>query len=617
MKLKVIAKKRQKPVESGGLKVVDIGTTKRPRKSRPKIKKTVRGESKVKQYVHEKEKRVNNPPVGLVTPESDRDLPAKNYSFDPHLDPQLVWSGKAENSDFGVDTVSLHRHERIDPLTIIGKILKKQDSEQQTLFPFFEKPENILPLRNAIEFYKHEQNWSNRLIAGDSLLVMNSLLEKEGMKGKVQMIYIDPPYGIKYGSNFQPFVNNKDVKDGRDEDLTQEPETVKAFRDTWELGIHSYLTYLRDRLLLAKELLHESGSIFVQISDENVHLVRNILDEVFGKENFVSVISFVKTSGMFPKLLPSINDFLIWYSKDKSKIKYRQLFVERLDQEHYDYVETEDGNVMKLYGAQIRGEEPIPNGRRLMLADSSSQGTSTNLQGYEFEGTTYYPTPGRQWSTTKVGMDKLAKEKRLYPKGNRLFYKRYIDDFPVVRLSNMWSDTQMGGWAKEERRIFVVQTPSKVLERCMLMTTDPSDLVFDPTCGSGTTSYVAEKWGRRWITCDTSRVAITLAKQRLMTASFEYYELAHPSEGVRSGFKYKSVPHVTLSSIAKQESAETEILYDQPHIDNTKTRITGPFTFEAVPSPTVKSLNTEYEKISEIDSSIARTADNRRQQNWR
>ena len=235
--------------------------TKTSTSKKSKKKTKISTESKIKQYIHEKEKRANNPPVGLVTPESDKDLSAKKYSFDHHLDPQLEWSGKVENSDFEVDTVSLHRHERIDPITIIGKVLKKQDSEQQTLFPFFEKPENILPLRDAIEFYKHDQNWSNRLIAGDSLLVMNSLLEKEGIEGKVQMIYLDPPYGIRYGSNFQPFVNKRDVKDGKDEDLSQEPETIKAFRDTWELGIHSYLTYLRDRLKLSRELLSESGSI--------------------------------------------------------------------------------------------------------------------------------------------------------------------------------------------------------------------------------------------------------------------------------------------------------------------------------------------------------------------
>ena len=271
-------------------------TSKTTQKTPTKNKKSTKTSSKVeiKQYIHEKEKRANNPPVGLVTPESDKDMPAKKYSFDPHLDPQLQWSGKIENSDFEVDTVSLHRHERIDPMTIIGKVLKKQVSEQQTLFPFFENPENILPLRDAIEFYKHDQNWSNRLIAGDSLLVMNSLLEKEGMEGQIQVIYIDPPYGIKYGSNFQPFINKRDVKDANDEDLTQEPETIKAFRDTWELGIHSYLTYLHDRLLLVKKLLTESGSCFVQISDQNLHHVRELMDEIFGSENFVATIIFRK-----------------------------------------------------------------------------------------------------------------------------------------------------------------------------------------------------------------------------------------------------------------------------------------------------------------------------------
>ncbi|MBM3911163.1 MAG: site-specific DNA-methyltransferase, partial [Thaumarchaeota archaeon] len=584
------------------------------------MKKTVRGESKVKQYVHEKEKRVNNPPVGLVTPESDRDLPAKNYSFDPHLDPQLIWSGKVENSDFGVDTVSLHRHERIDPITIIGRVLKKQDSEQQTLFPFFEKPENILPLREAIEFYKHDQNWSNRLIAGDSLLVMNSLLEKEGMAGKVQMIYIDPPYGIKYGSNFQPFVNKRDVRDGKDEDLTQEPEMIKAFRDTWELEIHSYLSYLRDRLLLAKELLTESGSCFVQISDENVHFVKLLMEEIFGKDNFVSIITFEKTTSFDTKTLASISDYLIWFAKNKPKMKYHQLFKDKSvggeKSTNYDWIELVNGQCRRLSKEEIEKPWLIPKEAKIFaVGDVRSSGFSEGgSYEFEFEGKTYTPSANRHWTTSKEGMENLKKKNRLIVSGNTLMYKRYLHDFPVYEITNHWDDVRP---SFQQNKIYVVQTVEKVLERCILMTTDPADLVFDPTCGSGTTSYVAEKWGRRWITCDTSRVAITLTKQRLMTAFFDYYELFHQNEGLNSGFKYKKVPHITLGSIAKNENPREEILYDQPIIDKTKIRITGPFTFEAVPSPTVKSLNTEYEKISEIDSSIARTADNRRQQDWR
>lgn len=316
---------RKKILSKFGLKELD--TTKTTRKSTRKSRKrtklaTIRDPKKkkiaIKQYIHEKEKRANNPPVGLVTPESDVDLPAKKYSFDPRLDPQLEWSGKVESSNFEVDTVSLHRHEKIDPMTIIGKILKKQDQEQETLFPFFEMPENNPPLRDAIEFYKHDQSWSNRLIAGDSLLVMNSLLEKEEMGEKIQMVFIDPPYGITYGSNFQPFTQTKTVTDRKDDDLTQEPEMIKAFKDTWELGIHSYLSYLRTRLLLAKRLLHESGSCFIQIGDANVHLVRVLCDEIFGKKKFIHLITFKKTAGLAKEYMSAVSDFIIWYAKDKN-----------------------------------------------------------------------------------------------------------------------------------------------------------------------------------------------------------------------------------------------------------------------------------------------------------
>ena len=557
--------------------------------------------------------------MGLVTPESDKDLPAKKYSFDPHLDPQLEWSGKVENSDFEVDTVSLHRHEMIDPMTIISKVLKKQDSEQQTLFPFFEKPENILPLRSAIEFYKHDQNWSNRLIAGDSLLVMNSLLEKEGMGGKVQMIYIDPPYGISYGSNFQPFVNKRDVKDGKDEDLTHEPETIKAFRDTWELGIHSYLSYLRNRLFLAKNLLTESGSCFIQISDENVHHVRELMDEIFGTENFCGLIAFQKTGGFSPSLLSSVYDYIIWYAKDHNKIKYRKIFRLRpisMVNAGYTWLELEDGERRLLTSKELNGEKSIPEGKRFQTSILVSPGSSEKgSQSFKFQGKLFKPATGTHWKTSSEGLTRLAEQNRLHAVGNTLTYVRYLDDFPVTEFNNVWDDTVRSTYAA--KKLYVVQTSEKVIQRCILMTSDPGDIVFDPTCGSGTTAFVAERWGRRWITCDTSRVAITLAKQRIMTAVFDYYELAHPSEGIASGFKYKTVPHTTLKSLANNEQPREEILYDQPLADKNKIRITGPFTVEAVPSQTVKSLNAEYEKTSEIDSSIARTVENKRQRDWR
>ncbi|MEK7812929.1 MAG: site-specific DNA-methyltransferase [Candidatus Desantisbacteria bacterium] len=386
---------------------------------------------KLEQYEHKGKERINNPPVGLVNPETDKDAAKKSYEYDPHLDPQLVWAGKAEHTSFEVPTVSLHVHERIDPRTIIETVRKK--SEQKCdLFSLFSSPVENLPLREAIEFYKHKHNWSNRLIAGDSLLVMNSLLEKEGMSGKVQMIYMDPPYGIKYGSNFQPFVNKRDVKDGKDEDLTAEPETIKAFRDTWELGIHSYLTYMRDRLLLAKNLLHESGSVFVQISDENVHLVRSLMDEVFGVGNFVSLISFTTTSGIPSKTLSRAGDYLIWYAKDKEKIKYRQLFNEKVlneDSSHYNLVCLNDGTVRRLTGNEMENVSLLSKGSRLATSQSlTSQGESKTIQEIELEGKKFTSPSGQHWKTTVAGIRRLHEEGRILFAGDSIRYLRYEED---------------------------------------------------------------------------------------------------------------------------------------------------------------------------------------------
>jgi adenine-specific DNA-methyltransferase len=571
----------------------------------------------VKQYIHEEQKRVNNPPVGLVTAETDHLNGKKTYQFDPHLDPQLQWAGKVEGVSLDVDTVSLHVHERIDPLTIIDAVRKKELQEQQTLFHYFETKENNPPIREAIEFYKHSQGWSNRLIAGDSLLVMNSLLEKEGMAGKVQMIYIDPPYGIRYGSNFQPFVNKRDVKDGKDEDLTQEPEMIKAFRDTWELGIHSYLTYLRNRLLLARELLTESGSCFVQISDENVHHVKEIMDEVFGVGNFCGLIPFKKTSGQASALIAGVCDYLLWYGKSKAQIKYHQLYGvlgEDVSDSSYNCIEFPNGEWRRLNSVELYDDMPLPVGKRFRTANLTSQGaTEEGSAPFEFEGRTYAPSAGTHWKPNRKGLENLAKRGRLVAVGNTLAFKRYIDDFPVVAINNLWSDTIESTFVVQ--KAYVVQTATKVIVRCLLMTTDPGDLVLDPTCGSGTTAYVAEQWGRRWITCDTSRVSITLGKQRLMTALFDYYELAHPKEGVSSGFNYKKVPHITLGSIANNEPPAQETLYDQPIIDRTKKRVTGPFTLEAVPSQRVRSFE-DVKTKQEADITIARSGETLKQNEW-
>ena len=578
----------------------------------------------IEAYDHLGQERLNNPPVGLVSPDTDGGEGRKTYAYDPHLDPQLQWAGKAEHTSFDVPTVSLHVHERIDPRTIIEAARKRNGAGARIQGSLFDRPEENPPLRSAIEFYRHRHNWSNRLVAGDSLLVMNSLLEKEGMGGKAQMVYVDPPYGIRYGSNFQPFVNRRDVRDGRDDDLTQEPETIKAFRDTWELGIHSYLSYLRDRLLLARELLADSGSCFVQIGDENVHRVRAIMDEVFGDENFVSLITFQKSGGLTSDYIASVTDFVVWYAKDKTKAKSKNLFRER-DTVAYrsDSIDDSDGESYQS------------------VSLTSSHEYSRGKEPYEFQGKSYYPG-NRYWSTSPEGLKRLEHSGRLLATRNSLRYKMRFTDFPVMPITNVWGDL-MGATGL----VYVVQTNTKVIERCMLMATDPGDLVLDPTCGAGTTAYVAEQWGRRWITCDTSRVAVTLAKQRLMTAVFDYYELARPEEGVGSGFNYRTVPHVTLGSIANNPDiregmgqaeidaaiarhAPQETLYDQPQTDNGKRRVTGPFSVEAVPAPSVLPVGDSDEWIvdSEQDDTLStnhnplattvpRTGETLRQSEWR
>jgi adenine-specific DNA-methyltransferase len=654
-------------------------------------KKTTSTKRPIETYEHRDKERVNNPPVGLVTPDTDPDAgqKKKRYAYDPHLDPQLVWAGKAEHTSFDVPTVSLHVHERIDPRSIIEAVRRKNGNGQSEQLGLFEE-ERKEPLREAIEFYRHKHGWSNRLIAGDSLLVMNSLLEKEGMAGKVQMIYIDPPYGIKYGSNFQPFVNKRDVKDGKDEDLTCEPEQIRAFRDTWELGIHSYLTYLRDRLLLARELLTESGSVFVQIGDANLHRVRAVIDEVFGAENFEALITFRKTSITFATdHLGGVCDYVLWFARDSRKKKYRQLYIEKTiggeGGTNYGFVEMPGGVRRRLTAEERANASTLRKGSRVFATENliSSGYTQSCMYTFDWNGKRFDPLKGKSWKTTHDGLSKLALADRLLTLGdNRLYFITYFDEYAITKLTNAWYDTR-----GEMDARYVVQTSEVPIERCMLLTTDPGDLVFDPTCGSGTTAYVAEQWGRRWITCDTSRVALTLARQRLMTAVFDYYELAQPEEGVGSGFKYKTVPHVTLGSIANNPEidgiharwqarlepiraqlnavlkqsweewqiprepdagwpekakalladwwqlrrrrqqeidaaiarhAPQETLYDQPFVDRKKVRVTGPFTFEAVPAPAVKTVDEILEPRPEpADASIARSGETLRQAEWR
>jgi adenine-specific DNA-methyltransferase len=705
------------------------------------------------------ETRVNNPEVGMVHAGTDPDGAKTTWAYDPHLDPvlnfdsaragverliddalasgdaqamkdallelkrmqapYLTWTGKAERTSFQVDTVSLHVHERVDPATILAaaaRRLKGKDAPAQWRQPdLFAAPFENLPLRQALDFYHHEKGWSNRLVSGDSLLVMNSLLTKESMAGRVQMIYIDPPYGIKYGSNFQPFTNKRDVKDRSDEDLTQEPEMIKAFRDTWELGIHSYLTYLRDRLVLARDLLHESGSVFVQISDENLHHVREVMDEVFGAENFNAVINFVKTAGQTDSRLAGVSDYLVWFSKDTRKLKYNQLYHKKVlgaeGASGYNRVQEPDGRQRALTKKDDFEEIVARQDWKVFTSQSVESQSPGTKYPVDFMGMKVNPTG--YWKTQESSMPKLRQSNRLMISGATLRYVRYFDDFPVFPIVNLWQDTGVAGFASDKR--YVVETSTKVLERCLLMTTDPGDLVLDPTCGSGTTAFVAEKWGRRWITCDTSRVAITLAKQRLMTASFDYFALRYPHEGLKGGFDYETVPHITLKSIANnpdidqvhaedhpkitaalaslnaalttapplpfrpaqgvrkgkpvsfedgetlhewevpfdwpldrdgaplwpaaarapfdafhtarqamqrrmdasiQAHAEQETLYDKPRIDRNRLRITGPFSVEAVPAPTVLSLDDSLPP-AEANDSIARTGETSRQSLWR
>jgi adenine-specific DNA-methyltransferase len=577
-----------------------------------------------------KDKRTNIPTEELRDFVADDEKVPKKilYPRDPSLDPQLVWKGKDEQdaSPLEVPAVPIYIQEKIHPQVIVENLREtaKAGTKEQPLELFSDF--NGIKFEQLIEFYQHKDGvkWANRMILGDSLLVMNSLAEKEGLKGQVQMIYLDPPYGIKFGSNWQVSTRKRDVKDGKAEDATRQPEQIRAFRDTWKLGIHSYLAYLRDRLTVARELLTESGSVFVQIGDENVHLVRNVLDEVFGSENFCGLIAFKKTGGLTTELLPRVCDYILWYARDAKLVKYRQLFCDKSEDEGLiaQYAFCEDpatGQTRRLTRDEIEGLAKLPPGFRVYrLSPINSHGFSnTGTVPFLFEGKTYYPGADRHWSTTPEGLANLVRVQRIVAGGTSLYFKMHLDDMPVMPYRNLWTDTARGSFTED--KVYVVQTNSKVIQRCILMTTDPGDLVLDPTCGSGTTAYVAEQWGRRWITCDTSRVAVALARTRLMAAKFPYYLLADSSDGlkkeselagklppdiktggdIKRGFIYKRVPHVTLKSIANNPDikpdmkpaeidaaiarhTDTELLYDQPYEDNKRIRVSGPFTVESL-----------------------------------
>jgi adenine-specific DNA-methyltransferase len=583
----------------------------------PPRKKAATGSTPVEDLRHD-DTRANIPTGELAGFVPDEVTPPVRYPRDPSLDPQLVWRGKDEqdSADLEVPSVPIYVQEKVVPRAIVEDLRRAGPVEDDapSLFDDFDG----LDFGDKVDFYAHEANWSNRMILGDSLLAMTSLAEREGLRGKVQMIYLDPPYGIRFGSNWQVSTRKRDVKDGKVEDATRQPEQVKAFRDTWELGIHSYLAYLRDRLVVARELLTESGSCFVQIGDENVHLVRTLMDEVFGSENFVSMITFKKTSGAGSfsggtTVLAATSDYLLWYCRDNERTKYRTVYRQKLD-ESGQYSWIDDGDVRR------RANSPSAAGRRFRPSPLTSETTrsgQTTVFPVDLGGRTLTPRKGG-WKTNRTGMERLKQADRLLSTGNTLSYVRYIDDFPAVPFTNLWEDTQASGFG--DSKTYVVQTNTKVIERCLLMTTDPGDLVLDPTCGSGTTAYVAEQWGRRWITTDTSRVALTLARTRLMSAKLPYYLLADTPEGrrkeaelaglprgssaetradVRKGFVYKRVPHVTLKSIAnnpdiregmsRQEidaaiarHADSELLYDQPYEDKARVRVAGPFTVESL-----------------------------------
>lgn len=506
--------------------------------------------------------------------------------------PFLEWAGKAERLSFEVPTLPLFIHERLSTQAILESL--KGFTGGQMALNFGGHPDRDLA-EQLLKAYEYPNGWFNRMILGDSLVVMNSLLQYEHMVGQVQMVYIDPPYGVKFGSNFQPFVRKRDVSHGADEDLTREPEMVKAYRDTWELGLHSYLTYLRDRLLVTRELLTDSGSVFVQISDENLHHVREVMDEVFGAENSVSVISVAKTSGLaVADGLATACDYLIWYAKSKPQLKMNTVLVPReMSPENktiFSYVELPSGERRRLTTAEQRGDVLVDSGARRYRIDNLTKPGPGSKFEFEFDGKKYSPG-NRWWGTTPQGIDGLIRAKRLQATSGGVYFVRFWDDFPFRPISSLWGDTATGGFVEE--KFYVVQTNSKIVERCVLMTTDPGDLVIDPTCGSGTTAYVAEQWGRRWITIDTSRVPLALARQRLLTASFDYQELKNPEMGPAGGFVYKMkqnkkgehtggiVPHVTLKSIANGEQPDVEVLVDRPEIVPGVTRVSGPFVFEA------------------------------------
>jgi adenine-specific DNA-methyltransferase len=534
---------------------------------------------------HAEAKRKNIPTAEFESVMRDEDKTPLRLAYERRnrdLDPQLVWRGKdvADWSDLIVSAPPLYIQEKVHPKVLIDDLRRqsKERAKEKAEAPadLFADFNGLQDKEAATEFYQHDQHWSNRMISGDSLSVMASLAEREGLRGKVQCIYFDPPYGIKFNSNFQWSTTSTQVKDGAKDQITREPEQVRAFRDTWRDGIHSYLTYLRDRLTVARDLLHESGSIFVQIGDENVHRVRAVMDEVLGEENFVAQIAFFTTTSQTSRYLPPVADFILWFSRSREQLKYRPILnsKDRETQSNSAFALFEDDMVVRRKPTGSATE-------RLLVYDNltSRSGGGSAVLPFSARGQTFKPTTGG-WKTGQIGLARLDRAGRIGVRGNGVFYVRYFDDFPFIPMTNVWRDTQSGGLGVESR-IYVVQTNARVIERCLLMTTDPGDLVLDPTCGSGTTAYVAEQWGRRWITIDTSRVAIALARSRLMGARYPYFLLADSPEGqrkegeitrsppktmptrgdIRQGFVYERVPHIMLKNIAN--NSEIDVIWEK------------------------------------------------------
>ena len=553
----------------------------------------------IQDYRHDDATRRNNPPAGIASHARLREQPKQEYAYNPHLPPilrfddsaaadqipellekakkglnddeikiladalkdrapWLEWAGKQEAKSFAIDPVALHIHERLSAKAILS-VAARQDVQRD----MFADPQQ--DYRKAVQFYQHDVDWANRLILGDSLTVMSSLAHREDLAGKVQMIYIDPPYGINFRSNFQPTVFQRDVKE-KASDLTREREQIKAYRDTWTLGVHSYLTYLRDRLIVARDLLTDSGSIFIQIGEENLHRVRCLMDEVFGNENIVSLITFTTSVPLGATYLPGVTNYLLWYGKDAQVTKFNRLFLDKTvgAGTAYNSVELPEGLRRGMTVREQANPSVLPEDSRYFFNLSLLSAGTTLSCVYEFEyrGRKFSPGGGRSWKTTEDGMIRLGLTNRIFVAGNTPRYVLYEDDYPVSELTNNWTDT-----AGATDKVYVVQTMSKVIQRCLLMTTDPGDLVLDPTCGAGTTAYVAEQWGRRWITIDTSRVAIALARQRLLTGSFDYYELQDESQGIAGGFINKTVPHITLRSIAQNTALDPIFAKYEPILD--------------------------------------------------